>query len=449
MRRSMIFVVVLAFLLIVAGITVGQDDSAFLRIAQFSVDAPLVDIYVNGDLTGMRGLAFSEVTRWVNVSAGDYEIAVVPFGEPLANALVIESASLSDGDWLTVALVGFVDDNSLFAQPLIEDYGQIRSGEARVSFFHGVAGAPPVNAFLGETEIVHLLGYPGFFGADSDGFTTADVVARDYDIRFTPGDDPETDFVDVGSLQMGANRNYFIAALGIAADPQFVLVTTDMNIPDALDGLADLDLGEGTAHVRVAHFSPGTPEVDVYVDGELSNVQGADFPSVSIWTEMPAGVYSVAVVPAGAAIGDALIGPLEIPLGTDTWTTLATIGLLDNDTLSLQALQEDYSDTVEGEARISVFNGIPTSEPLTLTASDAELVFGLGYPGYFGPDSDGFAVVDILAGDYDILLAEPDEGEIALDVGEIMLGTNRNYFIAAVGLPDDPLFVVEASDIGG
>jgi hypothetical protein len=47
------------------------------------------------------------------------------------------------------------------------------------------------------------------------------------------------------------------------------------------------------------------------------------------------------------------------------------------------------------------------------------------------------------------LLAEPDEGEIALDVGEIMLGTNRNYFIAAVGLPDDPLFVVEASDIGG
>ena len=38
---------------------------------------------------------------------------------------------------------------------------------------------------------------------------------------------------------------------------------------------------------------------------------------------------------------------------------------------------------------------------------------------------------------------------IALEVGEVMLGTNRNYFIAAVGLPDDPLFVVEASDIGG
>ncbi|MBZ0295187.1 MAG: DUF4397 domain-containing protein, partial [Anaerolineae bacterium] len=49
-----------------------------------------------------------------------------------------------------------------------------------------------------------------------------------------------------------------------------------------------------TAHIRVAHFSPDTPAVDVYLDGELSDVQQLEFPSVTGWIDVPAGTYSVA-----------------------------------------------------------------------------------------------------------------------------------------------------------
>jgi uncharacterized protein DUF4397 len=50
----------------------------------------------------------------------------------------------------------------------------------------------------------------------------------------------------------------------------------------------------------VAHFSPDAPAVDVYVDDDRV-LSGVAYPTVSRYLELPAGAYTFAVRPAGAA----------------------------------------------------------------------------------------------------------------------------------------------------
>jgi hypothetical protein len=54
------------------------------------------------------------------------------------------------------------------------------------------------------------------------------------------------------------------------------------------------------AMVRVAHFSPDAPAVDVYVDGDKV-LSGVRYPTVSKYLELPAGSHDLAVRPARAA----------------------------------------------------------------------------------------------------------------------------------------------------
>jgi hypothetical protein len=48
------------------------------------------------------------------------------------------------------------------------------------------------------------------------------------------------------------------------------------------------------AHVRVAHFSPDAPAVDIYVDDDKV-LSGVEYPTVSEYLQLPAGSYDLAV----------------------------------------------------------------------------------------------------------------------------------------------------------
>jgi hypothetical protein len=65
----------------------------------------------------------------------------------------------------------------------------------------------------------------------------------------------------------------------------------------------------GPAQVRVAHFSPDAPAVDVYVNDDKV-LSGVEYKTVSKYLELPAGSYDLAVRPAGAAASsDPVIEP--------------------------------------------------------------------------------------------------------------------------------------------
>lgn len=203
---------------------------------------------------------------------------------------------------------------------------------------------------------------------------------------------------------------------------------------------------EEMVSVRVAHFSPDTPAVDVFVDGEAA-IEGLEFPSITDWIELPAGTYSVAVAPAGAGIEEAAIGPADFDLPAGAYITVAAIGSLEGETLTAQVLVEDYSEIAEGNARVSVFHAIEDAPAVDVWANGSAVITELGYPGTLG-DNDGFSTLDVPADTYDIQVVPTGATEpVVLDLPDTVLEANTHYFVAAVGTLDAPEVVLAATSI--
>lgn len=445
-----LYAVLFVLLLTVTGMVMAQDegDMVHLRVAHFAVDAPAVDVYIDGDVA-ISNLDFPEVTEWMQVAAGTYEIAVAPAGTSLDNAVIGPAEfTLPAGEWLTIAAIGLVGNDTLTAQVLTEDYSMTADGETRISVFHAIADAPPVDVFANGNALVRVLAYPGTVVEGGDGLATVDVVAGTYDVEVTLQDGTEVFAID--EITMGAGRHYFIAAVGTAADPQFRLVTSDisammmgddmMNEDDMMD---EADLGTGNLVARIGHFAPAAPEVDVYLNGEAA-VTGLSFPEITGYVELSAGIYDVALVPAGGTLEDAVL-TTQVALAENTVNLVAAIGLVEQGTLTVAAVQEEAEAPATGETRLAVFQTIPSLNAFNLTANDITLVQGLFYPEVFEGAGDGFASVDVIAGTYNIGV-EAADGSIDLNVGEITMGGGRSYLVVVVGTESTPLYLFESTD---
>jgi hypothetical protein len=441
---------IICLLLLVVAIPVfaQESDMAHMRVAHFSIDAGPVDVYVNGEAV-LTNMSYPDVSNWIAQPAGTYSVAVAPAETSLEEAVIGPlDIELAADDWITVAAIGLAGNNTLTAQVLVEDFSPMNGGEARVSMFHAAASLPPVNIVAGEATLVTQLGYPGTYGPESDGFDTTDVVAQVYDFEIQ--DENGETLADIGNLNLGQNRNYFIAVIGTGITPQFTVVTSDLEAlmaePEPEVDLSQLDLGTGTLYVRVGHFSPGTQAVDVYINGALSDIQGLEFMGLTDWVEMDAGVYTVAIAPAGTSLEEAVIEK-DVPLATDTVITMAAIGALSTENLDIALIEEDYSATAPSMTRLSIFHAVPDAPLMSLVANGTTLIQGLGYPGYFEGEGDGFATVDVVAQEYALSVTLDDGTEVA-DLGTLLLGQGRNYFIVVGGLANDPLYLIERTDIG-
>jgi uncharacterized surface protein with fasciclin (FAS1) repeats len=82
-------------------------DAGQIRLAHLMPDVPLVDVYINGELSSIQPLAYSNVSGWVEVPTGQYEIAFVPAGGTYADALMTPLiVDLASNDWVTITATG-------------------------------------------------------------------------------------------------------------------------------------------------------------------------------------------------------------------------------------------------------------------------------------------------------------------------------------------------------
>ncbi|MEO1645586.1 MAG: DUF4397 domain-containing protein, partial [Chloroflexota bacterium] len=89
----------------------------------------------------------------------------------------------------------------------------------------------------------------------------------------------------------------------------------------------------GTAEIRVGHFSPDAPNVDVYIDGEVA-IEDLAYTQVTPFIEVDAGTYEIAVAPTGTSLDDAVIGPVDLTFEPDSNTTVAAVGSAEDGTLT-------------------------------------------------------------------------------------------------------------------
>lgn len=306
--------------------------------------------------------------------------------------------------------------------------------------------APTNNAFA---ETLDALGITA-----EDLLADTDTLTQILTYHVVSGTALAADVVGLESVETLEGSSVSIAATdaGVILNNTVAVTATDLvasnGVIHIIDGVLLPPSLFPPAYVRVAHFSPDTPAVDVYLNAKISPIQGAAYPAMTGWLEVPAGTYSVAVAPAGTSIGDAAIGPVELTFEAGSRSTIAAIGSLEAGTLTAGLVEEDYDTEIAlGNARVTVFHAIETAPAVDVLAGDAAIVSFLAYPGRLG-SNDGAVTLDVPAGTYDLAVVPAGEtAPVVLDLAGTELEAGKFYFVAAIGTIGSPDVYVDVTEM--
>jgi hypothetical protein len=252
--------------------------NARVRVAHFSPDAPAVDIFVNGEKV-ITNLAYRRVSSYLEVPAGAYTVGVAPTGgSPIYTVELAVEANTVYTAWANGLLAG-AGARAFKVTPSVDATFKT----AKVRAVHAVpdlAGSP-VDVYVGGKKAVTF-----------DFFTATDYLTLTegtYEVKVVPqGGNPDTQAAITASVTVAGDKEYSIVARGTGGSFGATVLEDNNARPTA-----------GKARVRVAHFSPDAPAVDIFLNGQRSPVQGLAFPTATGYLEVDPGTYEVGVAPAG------------------------------------------------------------------------------------------------------------------------------------------------------
>ncbi len=195
---------------------------------------------------------------------------------------------------------------------------------------------------------------------------------------------------------------------------------------------------DATAKVRVGHFSPDAPAVDVYA-GDDAILTDVEFGDLSDYLEVPGGTYSIAVVAAGADPADgAVIGPVDLDFAAGTMTTVAATNTLEN--IEAQVLADDPTPSGDtAQVRVVHFSADAPAVDIAPDGGDA-LITDLAYP-------NATEYNNLPGGKYDLEIRAAGTEDVAFDIPEITLTDGISYSVFAIGsLADESFTVLPAVD---
>jgi len=122
--------------------------------------------------------------------------------------------------------------------------------------------------------------------------------------------------------------------------------------------------------LRLAHLSPDTPPVDVYVDSVSDPkarvvLRGVGYGMVSDYRQVPVGVYTVAMRAAGAKADTPPVLSTAVQIGPHMARTVAGVGNFAH--LELKILQDDLTPPPSGQARVRVLAAAATVGPVDVS----------------------------------------------------------------------------------
>jgi hypothetical protein len=185
----------------------AESDEAGLRVAHASPDAPAVDVYVDGSAV-VEGLEFRSVTEYLELEAGEYDIAVNVAGTE-TTVFSADGVTLDSEEYTAVALGEVSDDDTEFTVSLLEDTnGANLDSEFRLRAIHASPDAPAVDVTVND-DAVTLFEDVSF--GESSGYTIAAAGEYDVEVRPAGGGDP---VIDVDGVTFEDGSTYTAFAVG-------------------------------------------------------------------------------------------------------------------------------------------------------------------------------------------------------------------------------------------
>jgi hypothetical protein len=179
------------------------------------------------------------------------------------------------------------------------------------------------------------------------------------------------------------------------------------------------DDGQGGL-LRLAHLSPDTPAVDVYVDSVSDPdigivLTGVSYGAVSDYQDVPPGEYTVSMREAGAEESAPPVLSTTVEVVEDSARTVAGVGLFA--ALGLEIIDDALDTPPQGEARVRVLAGAANAETLDVAIDDGT---GIASQLAFATTSD---YVDVPAGTTGLQVGadgdDPTDLPVDLDPGSV------------------------------
>lgn len=127
-------------------------------------------------------------------------------------------------------------------------------------------------------------------------------------------------------------------------------------------------------YLRLAHLSPDTPEVDVYVasvadpDNAMVILRGVGYGVLSEYQSLPSGTYTVSMRPGGAAADTPPVIGATLDAAAGSAYTVAGVGTFAD--LGLTILNDDLTLPPDGLGRARVIQAAATQPRLDITVQD-------------------------------------------------------------------------------
>lgn len=160
-------------------------------------------------------------------------------------------------------------------------------------------------------------------------------------------------------------------------------------------GLPGASAAQDLGMLRLAHLSPDTPAVDVYVNSVAHpdvgiTLTGVDYGTVSAYQGVPFGTYTVSMRAAGADPSSPPVLSTTVDVESDSAHTVAGVGHFAN--LGLQVLTDDLTLPPAGQARVRVIDAAAGADSLDVSlAGGSSIAAGVTF-------ADTSDYVDIPAG---------------------------------------------------
>jgi uncharacterized surface protein with fasciclin (FAS1) repeats len=200
-------------------------ETAKIRLANFVADAQTVNIYLNGQPSAIQPIAFNNASGWVEVPTGRYEIAFVPVGATLDQALTTPlNLVLAPDSWVTIAATGSASAQTVQTDVVTEDFSTtLADNTARLTVHYDLAEAQTINVLANESIIVTGLQVD----ADTGGSFTIDLPSGVYDLQFVSADESQQLLLST-RLGLQAQTSNLVTVTGTSAAPEVFVKTMRM-----------------------------------------------------------------------------------------------------------------------------------------------------------------------------------------------------------------------------
>lgn len=372
-----------------------------IRVAHLSPDAVNVDIRVNGNVA-IPNVAFEEVTDYVSLPSDSYFIEVVPAGQ-VSPVVISATLDLMANQDYTVAAV-----NELASiEPLVlEDDNAIPAkGTSHIRFVHASPDAPAVDITLTDGTVL----FGDYEFKESSPYLPVPSGTYSLEVRLAG---TSTVVLPLSGLQFDQRTVYTAYATGFAGGGS-----------PGLNAIVSEDAS--TAWVKVAHLSPGAPNVDVWVDGQLAFTDIA-FEELTDYAPLPFGSRLVQVEPTGNMGAGPFVISATVDLDAGTDYTIAAVNELGS--IEPLVLVDDNSVPALGFAHVRFVHASPDAPPVDITLTDGTILFG-DYE--FKEDSP---YLPVMSGTYDLQVRAAGTSTVVLSLPGIPLDNQDVYTVFATGL---------------